>query len=173
MNIFATHTCPHQSADFLDDKRVNKMISESGQMLTCIMREAGVVMPEHMMMGYPNSVAGHKCTNWLRESSGNVRWLAEHLESLLGNYDRSTMYRNVRTAHIKARYLMREAFRFTQLSEPMTPFVRAFSLDAVGAGGVRFLHSLPCPHHAYRTYLRLRWDGDKKPPTWKNRKDPR
>lgn len=41
MNIFATDPCPIKSAQFLDDKRVIKMILESAQMLCTALHQLG------------------------------------------------------------------------------------------------------------------------------------
>lgn len=92
MNIFYTDKDPSKCARNLDDKRVNKMIVESCQMLSTALVFYGV---EHEFL-YKPCYVNHPCSKWVRESVANFAWLSEHTEALIvefgkrfGNYHNS------------------------------------------------------------------------------------
>lgn len=82
MNIFATDTCPNQSAINLCDKHINKMLTEAYQMLGSALRRHGADdedMPlnksgQPLIGGY----AHHPCTRWAGDTSSNFEWLCDH-----------------------------------------------------------------------------------------------
>lgn len=79
MNIFATSTDPWEAALWLDDKRKNKMIVESAQLLsTCVYLNGdgdidGLYRPTHI---------NHPCSKWARNSRSNYKWLLSHLKAM-------------------------------------------------------------------------------------------
>jgi hypothetical protein len=82
MNIFATDLNPVTAAKNLCDQHVNKMIVESGQMLSNAFdldRLAEDDCPRNAM-GNPRShgYARHPCTLWACESKSNMLWLIQH-----------------------------------------------------------------------------------------------
>jgi hypothetical protein len=80
MNIFATSSCPIQSAAFLDSKRTIKMILESAQMLCTTLHLLGMKPP------YKPTHINHPCTVWVRQSRQNYMWLVRHFEALCSKY---------------------------------------------------------------------------------------
>lgn len=90
MNIFVTDPCPVRSAQALDDVRVNKMITESLQMLGYAMVRHNV--PESL---HPIKKCGkekfalhgphrnHPCSIWAGNSAGNFKWLLDHTVALV------------------------------------------------------------------------------------------
>ncbi len=74
MNIFATFNCPQESALYLDDVRINKMIIESAQMMSTVVRFYGASDPRL----YCPSFHKHPCTLWVRENQSNFMWLYRH-----------------------------------------------------------------------------------------------
>lgn len=80
MNIFATSSCPRDSAKNLDDKRVIKMALESAQMLSSAIQLAGGSAPYKIT--HPN----HPCSVWVRQSKENARWLYDHGIALCAEY---------------------------------------------------------------------------------------
>ncbi len=80
MNIFVTNPCPIQSAQVLDDSRLNKMLLESVQLLSTVISTRGgtvVYKPTHK---------NHPCTKWVNESRSNFVWLCKHTKALSDEY---------------------------------------------------------------------------------------
>lgn len=77
MNIFVTNSCPILSAEYLDYKRVVKMILESAQMLNTT---TNILYGESM--GYKITHRNHPCTIWVRNDPKNYYWLVRHFEAL-------------------------------------------------------------------------------------------
>lgn len=86
MNIFVTYRCPRRSARVLDDKRVNKMILESAQMLGTALREhnapLGAIPKTKSGTPMKPAYVNHPCTVWARQTRNNYRWLLRHLTAL-------------------------------------------------------------------------------------------
>src|SRR5690606_6349536 len=80
MNIFATSYCPLRSAQALDDKRLNKMILETLQMLFMALDSHGVGN-----LPYKSNKAHmkHPCTLWVASNYYNYLWTLDHFISLL------------------------------------------------------------------------------------------
>lgn len=80
MNIFYLSECPIQSAKFLIDRHVNKMISESAQMLAnCYSKRELVFAPKTQKNEVrKHSYFNHPCSIWVRESIANFNWLVYH-----------------------------------------------------------------------------------------------
>ena len=82
MNIFILDQCPWQSAKYLCDKHVPKMLTESAQMLASALNFHNCpsnLMPltksgNHYVGGYKN----HPCTKWASETRKNFMWLVDH-----------------------------------------------------------------------------------------------
>src|SRR5512141_1740602 len=77
MNIFASSPCPIESARNLDDKRVNKMLCESCELLSFHRPELHLKLRR-----YPH----HPITKWVGESPSNYLWLYLHLGGLHAEY---------------------------------------------------------------------------------------
>lgn len=80
MNIFFTGT-PEESAAFLDDKRVCKMIVETAQLLS-------TYLIDQLKLTAPYKVYNtkHPSYLWLCESKANYNWLVKHYKALLEEY---------------------------------------------------------------------------------------
>lgn len=95
MNIFVTNADPVISAKNLDDMRVNKMITESIQMLAVAMYRNGATpnqVPKNIN-GTSYSKEAHKhhpCTIWVGDSRSNFSWLVDHTEALLKEWEMRT-----------------------------------------------------------------------------------
>lgn len=74
MNIFATYDCPVKSALALDDVRLNKMIIETAQMLSTVLRKE-LVFDDRL---YKSAYERHPCTLWAGRTRGNFQWLCNH-----------------------------------------------------------------------------------------------
>jgi len=90
MNIFVTDSCPLKSANNLDDKRVNKMILESCQMLGTALIKHGAPANElpHTKAGKPYRAThhNHPCTIWAGATKSNYQWLLNHMAGLCDEF---------------------------------------------------------------------------------------
>lgn len=149
MNIFVTHADPYLSALWLDDKRRNKMLLESVQLMCTVVRvlDPNVVWPSL----YKATHVNHPCAKWARASKENFRWLYKHAGALANQWGHPT------TPHASAQFLIPlwdwssdHPWKF----EPQTHWV-----NCAGQAGADV-------HDAYRKCLNLKWANDKLPPTW-------
>lgn len=81
MNIFVTNKCAVKSAEYLDDKRVIKMVLESAQLLSTAINEGGGKAP------YKSTHINHPCSVWTRTSRDNYLWLLRHFVALCAEYE--------------------------------------------------------------------------------------
>lgn len=140
MNIFMTSSCPQESAKFLDDKRVVKMVLESAQLLSTVL--GGPYKPTH---------TNHPCTRWVSASRANARWILRHMISLCREYT----YRYGKTHKCQA---LIPGFR-AQLGiledRGLTPPVNCTTYKE---------HQ--DVYLAYQLYINDKWETDKRVPTW-------
>lgn len=156
MNIFCTDQSPIRSAMWLDDRRLNKMILESAQMLSTALRRYGLGNGPHYKSAHQN----HPCTLWTGRSRSNFLWLCEHALAMCAIY---TATRNR-----------------THASEPVIQFCYN-NAHRIKAGGLtefadctefKHLKELPIIDR-YKLFMNLKWnERDKTPPTWIGRKKP-
>jgi hypothetical protein len=80
MNIFYLSDNPNKAATYLIDRHVNKMITESAQILqTCFTLD----QLDHAPLTQYGTLRGHShfnhpCCKWARQTKGNFLWLVEH-----------------------------------------------------------------------------------------------
>ena len=151
MNIFATSPSPEESAVVLDDKRLNKMILESAQLMCTTLNLLGIKTP------YRSTHANHPVRLWVGETSANYYWLLQHFICLNTEFLR-------RNSKIHKCNLMLEIF-----------------LDGANHINLGLLTPHPnCTpfkeeldtHQAYKMTLCKKWKEDKRKPTWKNSNPP-
>lgn len=153
MNIFVTSNCPQLSAQYLDDKRVIKMILESAQMLSTTINYYGGDGP------YKSTHQNHPCSIWARQSQGNYMWLLLHFEFLCDEYRKRY---GDHKKHKSESYLQKFYDGLLLVPEgDLTPFANCAAHSGLG---LSFKH-LPVTE-AYKTYLTERWKNDKKEPKW-------
>ena len=80
MNIFVLDQNIRKCAEYHCDKHVIKMILESAQMLSSVVRIQG------HDIGYKLTHKNHPCTIWARESLSNYLWLLQLTEDLNSEY---------------------------------------------------------------------------------------
>ena len=80
MNIFVLDECPKLSAQYMCDKHVVKMCTETMQMMSTIADHLGFDSPYRPVM------LNHPCTIWARESKQNFEFLKTHCEALCEEY---------------------------------------------------------------------------------------
>lgn len=89
MNIFATTPDPHTSAAALCDRRVNKMILESAQLLSAAIHAEprfSKLAPHVYHMPAGSHWQKHPCTIWTKAHPHNAHWLLAHLQGLINEY---------------------------------------------------------------------------------------
>jgi len=80
MNIFVLDKNPETCARYHCDKHVVKMILESAQMLSAVVRLSGIDQ------GYKITHQNHPCTLWTGKSLSNWKWLRELAGALNREY---------------------------------------------------------------------------------------
>ena len=150
MNIFATSPCPVESARFLDDKRVNKMILESAQMLCTTIR---INYPDWNSIDklYKVSHKNHPCSLWVRSTRANYDWLFEHYISLINEYHSRSGGKDHKTDRTMTPYL-RESYTGNSSQHEVFVNCSTYKNEEV--------------HQAYRMTLFDKWDSDSQPPKW-------
>lgn len=154
MNIFITDNSPHLSAEALDDKRVNKMLLESCQMLSTAINFYGGKAP------YKSTHANHPSNIWARKTKANFNWLFSHATALSNQYLlRSTKVHAC--ASILQEISISEQYKLIP-DGPLTPFANCAANDSKG---VNYKH-INDVTKAYKLYLIDRWNTDTRKPTW-------
>mgnify|MGYP001327298768 CR=1 FL=1 len=145
MNIFCSSPDPFESAKFLDNKRVVKMVLETCQLLSTAINLSGGQGP------YRSTHMNHPCSIWTRQSKHNYNWLVKHFDALLNEYTRR--YGRVH----KCRQYLRELYEGVQFIPhgPFTPFPNCTTFKQVDN-----------VYEAYRLYLNEKWQNDKLKPKW-------
>jgi len=155
VNIFASSSCPVESARSLDDKRVIKLILESTQMLSSARPELSLLKPAFL---------SHPATKWVRSLDSNYNWLHLHLCHLHREYH----FRYGRWHSLLNIYELLVPLN----SAPITACSPFPHLVRDVKRGLDFNH-IPDVHLAYREYLKGKWTTDKRKPTWKKRGAPK
>ena len=154
MNIFCTSDCPIESAKYLDDKRCQKMVLESAQLLSTALRVNGYKADNIYKIAHLN----HPSSRWCRATQGNYKWLLEHFRALCDEYTR-------RTGKIHASSKLLPIFEANVGLVPIGQRM-PFSNNARNlTKGVDFTHINDVPL-AYQLYLGSRWESDKREPKW-------
>lgn len=84
MNIFILDKDPKQSARWLCDKHLSKMLLESAQMLCHAVYKNSTAQPPYKDL--PKKYHRHPCTLWVCESRENYSWLCEHALEIAAEY---------------------------------------------------------------------------------------
>tara|TARA_R110002167_G_scaffold61151_4_gene172486 strand:- start:2208 stop:2726 length:519 start_codon:yes stop_codon:yes gene_type:complete len=115
MNIFVLDQNIEKCAKYHCDKHVIKMILESAQMLSSVVRIQG------FDIGYKLTHKNHPCSIWARESLSNYLWLLQLTEDLNSEY----RYRYNKEVNHKS-YDMVKTLPIPNLTDKgLTPFAQA------------------------------------------------
>lgn len=154
MNIFVSSDCPKKCAAYLDDKRVVKMCLETAQILSTALRANGYEGDEV----YKSTHAKHPVVVWAGDTRLNYLWTLQHLQALCSEYENRYQKRHKCESMVVT---------FTKLAYIIPQgFQRPFKNCAANASlGVSF-KDVADVHKAYRDYLHVRWQNDKREPTW-------
>lgn len=144
MNIFVTSFNPRLCAEYLDDKRVIKMILESTQLLSTALTLSGG------QGVYKVTHKNHPCSIWVRQSRGNYLWLTRHMYYLCVEYEKR--FNKIHSCYKHLDYLYKQSYYIPE--GKLTPFVNCTPYKDLGV----FI--------AYRLTLIEKWYKDKRVPTW-------
>jgi len=165
MNIFVTDLCPIVSAQNLCDVHVNKMLTESCQVVCSALRRHGATddqlpLTKTTQRPWRGGYKHHPSTIWTGDSRSNAQWVVDHAKELLNQfklrYERDTHGCEIPLAIFEELlYLIPE--------HGLTPFVLAMDDE----------HRQEDAVLAYRSYYRSKsandWFGYNKgttPPDW-------
>ena len=152
MNIFITSINPVECAQALDDLRLNKMIIETGQLLSTALN--------YYNSGYPvykSTHINHPCSVWTRTSNENYLWLIDHFNAL--SNERHYRFGKSHKTYDKLWNHLIKGHAFIPKGT-ITPFANCTphkTIDTI---------------EAYKLTLKDKWAKDKRPPKWTNRGKP-
>lgn len=148
MQIFVTHPEPYESAAALDDRRLNKMIVETAQILSTARRQLGDDSP----ILYKATHANHPCVKWAAHSYHNHVWLKSLFYWLCRVREDRGFGAHLTATKLGAELNIVNAKLFKRVHQ--TPFVNCTP------------HKEMDTLEAYRLLLNTKWDNDKLPPKW-------
>ena len=152
MNIFVSSPCPYESASYLDDKRVVKMILESAQMLNVAL----IKLFNTDGIGYKLTHVNHPCTKWACANQNNYAWLFNHFVALCSEYTR----RYGKIHKCQADYMHEFSRHVPSNYTPVVDFVNCTTHHK----------HIADVHEAYKAELELKWRNDIRVPTWNKRR---
>lgn len=158
MNVFATDKCPIKSAKFLDDARVNKMVLETAQILSTVVRGLGI----NDSRLYKSTHSHHPVVKWTGSTLGNFKWLIEHFRALSEEKIARTGKEHSTAIRFQYGEVFTQLVQDSTLSGNLEGFVNCAANNIVG---VSYKH-LENTTLAYKLYLKDRWKTDKREPKW-------
>lgn len=158
MNIFISDRSAIISAQNLDDKRVNKMLLETCQLLCSAINLHGGTAP------YKTTHKNHPSAIWARETRNNWVWLYEHGVALGKEF-------LIRSGKMHACYKILNEIKLLENHIPEGPLTAFPNCTTNNEKGISFKH-LNNTVEAYRHYLVARWNTDKLLPKWTKRDKP-
>lgn len=145
MNIFHLSNCPTQSAKWLCDKHVVKMMLESCQLLCTNYHLQGIEAP------YKKTHPNHPSGIWCRESSDNFKWLIEHTYAISEEY--TLRYGKLHACHKVLVWCDNNMCRLNFNKTELTKFATAISQESLCRQHPKFNDSDPV--EKYRLYYLL------------------
>lgn len=143
MNIFASDPCPVLSAKYLDNKRRNKMLIESCQILSTALHIHGISAP------YKPTHKNHPCVVWAALNKSNFKWVLDHAKELNRLYTEKTD-----KVHGCDKVLAVLASLVNNMPDgSLTPFANCCANKSLGID-YRNIYNV---HIAYQLYLNDRW----------------
>lgn len=156
MQIFYTSSCPEECARFLDDNRVIKMVTETAQILSTALHVHQSPLAQRV---YRATHRNHPCVRWASASRGNYLWLLRHFKALAMEYE----LRRGKTHAAWSKTWV--CLALGRLDVPEGPLTTHANVAKRTDKGIDYSHLDPVDH-AYRVYLDIRWETDKREPTW-------
>lgn len=154
MNIFVTSSNPKECAQYLDDKRVVKMVLESTQLLCSAIN----IKADEQITPYKTTHKNHPCTIWARSSLSNWMWLYNHALALSEEY--TNRYNKIHKCNSIIVNLKPLASQYIN-DIGLEPFVNCTDFKHVDD-----------IYLAYKMCLKEKWKHDKRPPKWHKQERP-
>ena len=157
MQIFATSPSPVDSALALDDKRVNKMILESSQLLSAALHLHGV--SKDILPSSPGWEK-HSLAKWVAKSESNYTWLLDHFEALNSEF----FFRSGKLHSYASHCVDFKTMQDRIPAGPLSGFLNCCAEQFKKPGNI---------HKTYQEYLAWKWKTqDKFVPKWTKRQKP-
>lgn len=138
MQLFIVSPDPYDCAEYLDDKRVIKIILESAQMISTAIGK-----------GYKACFLNHPCNVWIREDPVHLSWVCKYFLALVFVY--------------KERYGKWHK-SFLELGDVFRKNVKIYDETPKYFANVTQHKDVKDVFLAYRMELRDKWTKDKRPP---------
>lgn len=169
MNIFLTDKDPQKAAEYLDDKRVVKMVLETAQILCTAHHFLLGEYPDIFTQQWPYKPThvNHPVVLWVRRSEQNLLWTYYYMMAISGEYERRFRKRRSHKSWevVRDRIISCEVWRGRE-SIDFNPRPMTFQNSAKNSLlGIDYSH-MEDVEEAYRLYLKDRWRTDKRTPTW-------
>jgi hypothetical protein len=156
MQVFASSSDPTLCAQWLDDKRVNKMITESAQIICTVLRTDGI-----KNLPFKSTHEHHPVTKWAGSSGANLWWLLRHHFALHAEWSH-------RFGKLHASGLSEEQTASVRITKEPQTFLNA-AKSTIREVDFTWVEDV---HQAYRLYLTARWLRDTLQPKWTKRSAP-
>lgn len=169
MNIFAVSESPRECAEALDDVRLRKMYVETAQLMCGALRLRGVNDDRLYKVSHSN----HPCAVWARENSANWRWLYSYWNCLHAELKRRFPDKVHKTSVLIPVFYEygQEIVLFRKHLPPSIIRTQFPNCARNKSLGIDFTY-LWDVHEAYRQYLNVRWQNDRRAPKWTNTEPP-
>lgn len=161
MNIFAISNVPLECATCLDDLRLNKMIVESAQILSTVLRGTTYLEKERL---YKATHTKHPCVKWAGESCYNAAWLDDLLFFMLKEWE----FRMGKKHAVEGRIYRRLPHHRRMSYYDLLPTGADISFNFVNCTPYKDMEV----RAAYRKTLCEKWKNDLRPPRWTRRGQP-
>jgi hypothetical protein len=155
---------PKQNAKFLDNRRLNKFITEYQQMINVAIafhggeREQFLIRKNNLPYG-SKSHFNHPCTIWARHNRSNFMHMVKStLEFYLEHKERGGK------GHENVPQNIKKATDFS-LNIPQGELTSFPNCTVASKYDINFKH-IGDVHLAYKLYLNARWDNDSTEPQW-------
>lgn len=159
MNIFVVSSDPYECSLILDDRRLNKMILETAQILSTAAHLNGAKTT------YKPTHKNHPCVRWATKERSNYYWLWVYFCHLDLEYKH-----RFNKVHKSSELIeeLQNSMYFIEDTKSMDEFPNC---TVNKEKGISFKH-VENVHDAYKMYLNARWKTDKIKPKWTNRNPP-
>ena len=154
MNIFITSPDPYKCAAYLDDKRVNKMLLETGQILSTVLRMYGQT-DEGL---YQATHSKHPCVVWAAETPKHFVWLYHHFIGLAEEYYQRSGFKTHKT-FAQLNPIFQQYMRSNQIAY----YIWEKELEFCNCSAYKDAADI---FIAYQLTLADKWETDKITPRW-------
>lgn len=157
MNLFLPSPEIDVSVQALDDKRVNKMVLETAQLLSTTIR---LLDPHTVLPVYKMTHKNHPVNIWIRSTKDNYKYALNYFKVICEEY-------TFRTGKVHKSSTLHDYFNDFMLSQAFSALPDGLTLFA---NCTEFKDDEV--HTAYKKTLMAKWDRDKLIPKWSKRDRP-